>query len=280
MARKSLSHPTLPSLAITTGATTPNPGVVGALAWSTVHNAIVGWTGTVWTVGGGGLLPTLQSLNPQNAWRATNVTTSGGTTTAWTPVIGSVTLANVPGRVAQAQPAVDALLGNQLSVVFSSPNNSVATGYTGIIPAPGNNQSVFIVGRTIAETIDFYCLDKNVAGTGIQLFAYGGGIYNRIDAGPDVIIAKPFPYSFAIIATYSTTGQTLRINAKTPVSVANSFPSGFTNNYAWLGAGRGIGYFFQGAMAELAIFNRVLSAFDAESLMTEACRHYSLPLAA
>ncbi len=50
MATKQLSFWSPPALAIAQGATAPNPGVVGAVAWSTTLLKPVYWTGSLWTV--------------------------------------------------------------------------------------------------------------------------------------------------------------------------------------------------------------------------------------
>lgn len=56
MPRKQLHFQAPPSAAIAEGATTPNPGIVGAAAWSTTLNRMVWWTGSIWTASpsGGG----------------------------------------------------------------------------------------------------------------------------------------------------------------------------------------------------------------------------------
>lgn len=55
MTTKTLSFKSLPSLAIAEGATTPNPGSPGVLAWSQTLTKPVFWNGTSWTVGYDGL---------------------------------------------------------------------------------------------------------------------------------------------------------------------------------------------------------------------------------
>ena len=49
MATKGLSLKTLPALAISEGASTPNPGGQ-CWAWSTTLNRPVFWNGTIWSV--------------------------------------------------------------------------------------------------------------------------------------------------------------------------------------------------------------------------------------
>lgn len=48
MATKLLGYQAPPSLAIAAGAVTPNPGIVGAQAWSTTLGIVVAWNGTSW----------------------------------------------------------------------------------------------------------------------------------------------------------------------------------------------------------------------------------------
>lgn len=55
MAREQLGFQGLPRLAIAEGATTPDPGIVGVLVWSTTLGAVVRWNGTSWNAIGGGI---------------------------------------------------------------------------------------------------------------------------------------------------------------------------------------------------------------------------------
>lgn len=48
MARKDLSFRSPPQLAVAIGATTPNPGIPGALVWSTSLAKLLLWNGTNW----------------------------------------------------------------------------------------------------------------------------------------------------------------------------------------------------------------------------------------
>lgn len=58
MTTKTLSFKTLPNLAITEGATTPNAGSAGVWAWSTSLSKPVFWNGTTWSAGSsGGVAP-------------------------------------------------------------------------------------------------------------------------------------------------------------------------------------------------------------------------------
>lgn len=51
MATRTQQSTTRPApLALTEGATTPNPGTVNALAWSITVSGWMRWTGTKWTV--------------------------------------------------------------------------------------------------------------------------------------------------------------------------------------------------------------------------------------
>lgn len=60
-----------PSAAIAVGATTPNPGRAGAMAWSTTIDALVVWDGTSWQAPGG---PTAGgSGDPDSVWLALSV---------------------------------------------------------------------------------------------------------------------------------------------------------------------------------------------------------------
>lgn len=45
---KSLSYLSPPQLAVASGATTPNPGVVGATLWSTLEQRALVWDGSAW----------------------------------------------------------------------------------------------------------------------------------------------------------------------------------------------------------------------------------------
>lgn len=49
MTTKSLRFESLPSLAISEGATTPNPGVSGVWVWSSTLSKPMHWNGTKWT---------------------------------------------------------------------------------------------------------------------------------------------------------------------------------------------------------------------------------------
>lgn len=51
---KLLDFAELPSLALSEGATSPDPGQAGALAWSTSTTAVMRWNGTAWNALGGG----------------------------------------------------------------------------------------------------------------------------------------------------------------------------------------------------------------------------------
>lgn len=54
MTTKLLSFKSLPQLAISEGATSPDPSIAGVQVWSTSLNKIVYWTGTIWTAGSSG----------------------------------------------------------------------------------------------------------------------------------------------------------------------------------------------------------------------------------
>ncbi len=56
---KNLNYQAPPALAIAEGATTPNPGLLGATVWSTTLARPVYWSGALWTAGpaGGGAPP-------------------------------------------------------------------------------------------------------------------------------------------------------------------------------------------------------------------------------
>ena len=49
MTTKTLSFKSLPSIAVSEGATTPNPGTTGVWAWSTTLSKPVYWNGTLWS---------------------------------------------------------------------------------------------------------------------------------------------------------------------------------------------------------------------------------------
>lgn len=53
MTSRDYSFQAPPAMAIAVGATTPNPGVVGATVWSTTANKILVWSGSAWTDPGG-----------------------------------------------------------------------------------------------------------------------------------------------------------------------------------------------------------------------------------
>jgi len=52
MSKKILNYVAPPALAITSGATTPNPGIAGISVWSTIEQKMVTWNGTSWISGG------------------------------------------------------------------------------------------------------------------------------------------------------------------------------------------------------------------------------------
>lgn len=48
MATKSLRYEGLPEVAISEGASTPNPGIPGVRVWSTTLSRVMYWNGSVW----------------------------------------------------------------------------------------------------------------------------------------------------------------------------------------------------------------------------------------
>jgi hypothetical protein len=62
MTTQTLAFKSLPQIAVSEGAPSPNPGLSGVWAWSTTLTAPVYWTGSLWTVGStGGAAPASSS---------------------------------------------------------------------------------------------------------------------------------------------------------------------------------------------------------------------------
>lgn len=128
----------LPALAIASGATAPNPGYPGVLAWSTTLSVIVSWSGTSWNALVNG---------PVAATTVTN-----------TPA-GSITDTNV-------QTAIDVLAARSIrgvvvttaSVVMGTAIKDyvyfVAGAHLISLPSPNNNQYTVKNNHTAKITID------------------------------------------------------------------------------------------------------------------------------
>lgn len=61
MTAKQLNYQAPPALAVAEGATVPNPGIAGVVAWSTTLGKPVYWTGALWTADAASSYPTLQA---------------------------------------------------------------------------------------------------------------------------------------------------------------------------------------------------------------------------
>lgn len=60
---KSLRYDQLLQLAVAEGATTPNPGLTGVVAYSTTLGKPVHWTGSIWTAGSASSPGTLATIS-------------------------------------------------------------------------------------------------------------------------------------------------------------------------------------------------------------------------
>lgn len=62
MTTRQLGFQAPPTLAVTAGAVSPNPGIAGVQVWSSTANALMAWDGNSWELVGGGAAPTEDSV--------------------------------------------------------------------------------------------------------------------------------------------------------------------------------------------------------------------------
>jgi hypothetical protein len=125
-----LTYKSLPSIEGVEGATSPNPGKVGVLAWSTSQVKPVFWNGSAWAAAGGGIAPVVDPLE---------LTTSSPASPAANKV--RVFAKNVGGRI---MPAFVGPSGLDSSLQASFARNNVS-----FVRPQGNGTVVAGVGLTL-----------------------------------------------------------------------------------------------------------------------------------
>ena len=96
MTTRQLSFQAPPSLALAVGATTPNPGVAGATAWSTTLGKLVAWNGTSW-----------QLTTPAGSVALAQATVDFGATANWGKTFAIADAAATPASKVVMTPAPD-----------------------------------------------------------------------------------------------------------------------------------------------------------------------------
>ncbi len=213
-------------------------------------------------------------LAPLAAWRADNVV-AGATTTQWTDRIGSAHL-SVSGT-AQGAPVSLPELGGRVAVPFAGTG-----GYVGTIPAPGNSQTQLVVGRTTVNSSDFISLSNALTpNSGSQIAEYLSTFFARInvvEGGDASLPGFSAPLAYIAIATLTTTGKAIYVNAKTPGTNAGSTAS-FSRTTLSLGVDLGHGW-ANGHIAEGAVWNRVLSGAEISGLLDSLGAYYGIAIGA
>ncbi len=207
-----------------------------------------------------------QTLTASYAWRAS----SGG----WTSVVGGQPL-TVSSGSAQSFTASDSGLNNQPACLFSGSGD-----YGAAIAALGTNQTLVIVGRTAQNTCDLLATTDGTGAenTGTAIFRYAPGDYYVRALLVGATISAVAPVTFVAIGTFSTSAQTLRINANTAGATAGASAAYSVGNVRVGGNGGGSAVRLTGAVAEVALFNRVLSGADITTLNAALGAKYGITI--
>lgn len=217
------------------------------------------------------------TLGSSNAWRAGDVSTSGGFTTQWNPYVGAVALTSVGTQ--QAVPTADSRLGSQLSVPFAG------TGaYKGVITAPGLNQTIMVIHTTSATTTGQAALVLSAANSGTSILNTGstsGNVSARRLSVDCATGAKAYTFALITIGVYTGSDIKLYANAKTPITLTNS-ASGFSQATFVLGAldASAATWPHKGTIARAAVFPTALTAAQAALLLAYYGSYYAQTIAA
>lgn len=133
MTTKQLSYKSLPLLAISDGATTPDLSVdaKGAWAWSTTLACPMYWNGAKWVAGNQS--PFIQSVNPSNGF---NVTITQNNKKTWLLLLPSATLAFGTITLPAASTSIDGQEVRITSTQQITQLNIMSNGATNIFGAP------------------------------------------------------------------------------------------------------------------------------------------------
>ncbi len=221
----------------------------------------------------------LLALSPIAAWRATNVSVSGGNTNSWLPLVGSTSLASV--GTAQLAPVSDSDLNNQMTVPFSNTGS-----YTGTLSAaPGLNQTLFVVGKVLVNSPTnagniLAVSNGGIANSGTMVFSYLETFYARANVveGGDASVLKSLPLPFVMLGTFTTASRTIRVNSTTKQTTTGTAGSYSFTTVGLGGSGGGAGVNLKGSIAEAAIFDRVLSDAEANSLVASRAGVFGITL--
>lgn len=164
MTTRDLSFRAPPSLAIASGASTPNPGVAGAVVWSTTTSSLLAWNGSTWQPvagSGAGVTISKQVIDFGTQWvdqKAFALTVPGATVgqaVVVSPSIEPVVLESVlaeeaAGAGIPAQPA----LGAQPVAPTSFASGATYAGVTGLIRRESGGGLSLSAQGTGAASID------------------------------------------------------------------------------------------------------------------------------
>jgi hypothetical protein len=210
-----------------------------------------------------------------NAWSASSVT---GTTTTltWVPVRGSVALA--VGTGASGAPVANALLGGRLAVPFTG-----LSSYRGVIPSPGDAQTMLVVGTTTAvENGGFFALtNAGAPNTGSALIRESAGdvfVARRVAVSANSPAPATPPRAFIFLATFTTAGCSAYVNSRVATASAGASAT-FTQTKAHIGEGADGIVNMSGAIAEASVFGRVLSLEEIQATILALSAYYSIPVA-
>lgn len=181
MTRRSLSPPAPPALAVTVGATTPNPAVTGALIWSTTHGRYLTWNGTSWAYVTSLATVTPPAIAAAAAQGTSNDAAHGDHTHAHGAQTDPTNHAVATGFNAGFQSAADKAKSDQVAGFTTITAGAADVGKAPLLDATGDlDVSVFpavirpvTVGLITADTSNAAATAANVTGGTLSLPVVG-----------------------------------------------------------------------------------------------------------